>query len=826
LVFLCLVSPVMSAGAADSAELLPDRDGGNVGWRPSAGAVHSTLVADAACDGSATYNHTTSTKARDSYRLPLASIPDGAVITGLTITPCASRHSTGSGTPTLRLFHRWSGGARSADYGDYRLTDPSNVPADQAPTVVSGLSLVKSPTSVLEIGVVYGANAGNVRGIRVSRLAAVLAYAPLEAPTNLLAVPGNGAVQLAWQDRTSAESGFRVERSANGTTFGLVANLPADATAFTETGVPNGTYHYRVRAFNAGAATGWSNIAQVTVGAVSIGSAMAVAGDGQAATAGTILPIAPAVIVRDTTGVPMSGVPVRFEVVSGGGSVSGGNAISGSDGVATAGPWTLGAVPGPNGLAARVTGLSDVVFGATGTAIPMGNLVPGTGVNDQSAPVSTPVAVPVTVTVRSAAGLPQAGVAVSFMVTGGGGVVQNATAVSGANGVASAGAWTLGSVAGAQGLQVTAPGFAPITIQATATATGTPTVARSVVLAGLANPWDIAFAADGAMFFSERSRGLSVRMPDGTTRLVHRPDDLATGEQCGMNGIALDPDFAANRTLYAFVSVTVGPAIESRVVAFELTAGYAGIAGRRDVITGIPYYNGLHCGGRVRFGPDGFLYVTTGDNHHGVRPQAVSSLSGKVLRVDRDGVAAPGNNGITGADPRVFTYGHRNPQGIAFRPGTGQPYTSEHGPGYADEVTPLAAGGNGGWDPFCAEGSPWGVQYCGYSGAVPMTDVSRFPAAMIPAWTTGNDSEGMAGSTFISGAQWRDWNGAIVVAFLSGRRLEVIRLNAAGSVGTSAPLFAGQGVRLRSVVQAPDGSVYVTTDNKAGGDEIWRLVPE
>jgi glucose/arabinose dehydrogenase len=146
---------------------------------------------------------------------------------------------------------------------------------------------------------------------------------------------------------------------------------------------------------------------------------------------------------------------------------------------------------------------------------------------------------------------------------------------------------------------------------------------------------------------------------------------------------------------------------------------------------------GAHSGGRLRFGPEGFLYITTGDNHQPTLPQDLGRLGGKVLRVDRDGQPAPGNKTPAGGDPRIYTYGHRNAQGLTFRPGTGQPFVAEHGPNHTDEVTPLVAGGNGGWDPQqrplrCPDG------YCGYAGTattMPMTDTTRFPEAMRPSWT-------------------------------------------------------------------------------------------
>ncbi len=116
---------------------------------------------------------------------------------------------------------------------------------------------------------------------------------------------------------------------------------------------------------------------------------------------------------------------------------------------------------------------------------------------------------------------------------------------------------------------------------------------------------------------------------------------------------------------------------------------------RTDIITDIAFKDvgngvggsGAHSGGRVRFGPDRFLYVTSGDNHNATLPQDLSRLGGKVLRVDRNGAAAPGNNTPAGGDPRIFTYGHRNVQGITFRPAgqpnAGQPFTAEHGPNHS-----------------------------------------------------------------------------------------------------------------------------------------------
>ncbi len=363
--------------------------------------------------------------------------------------------------------------------------------------------------------------------------------------------------------------------------------------------------------------------------------------------------------------------------------------------------------------------------------------------------------------------------------------------------------------------------------------TGEPSFTRSVWLGGLAAPWDLAFAPDGAVLFTERSRGLSVRVGTGTPRLLFRPADFVAQDQSGMLGVALDPGFASNRTLYVFMASNAGGATDNRVVRLVVNADYTAVGARADIVTGIAYAGGAHSGGRIRFGPDGLLYVTTGDNRTGTVPQSPAVLGGKVLRVTRDGAAAPGNGAPAGVDARVFTLGHRNPQGIAFRPEgsptPGKAFLCEHGPGNHDEVTPLAAGGNGGWDPRptgnparCPDGSS--NSYCGYNGSN-MTDTARFPSALRPAWSTGSVSQGMSGCGFVQGSAWRDWNGALAVALLSGRRVEILRLSADGSSATSTRILDTLGQRLRLAMPGPDGALWVLTDGQPGGDEVWRLEP-
>jgi aldose sugar dehydrogenase len=185
-------------------------------------------------------------------------------------------------------------------------------------------------------------------------------------------------------------------------------------------------------------------------------------------------------------------------------------------------------------------------------------------------------------------------------------------------------------------------------------------------------------------------------------------------------------------------------------------------------------------------------------------PQSPTALGGKVLRIDRDGNAAPGNGAPEGFDARIYTYGHRNVQGIAFMPGTGTPVVAEHGPWHSDEITVLVPGGNGGWDPRpnMAGRGDCPDDYCGYSpnqmegmdpaeraAFMPMTDTATYPDAMLPAWVNNGLSQGTGSAVFLEGEQWGDWNGRLAVGIMGigfggtpvGQRIDLLDLSDDGS---------------------------------------------
>ena len=396
----------------------------------------------------------------------------------------------------------------------------------------------------------------------------------------------------------------------------------------------------------------------------------------------------------------------------------------------------------------------------------------------------------------------------------------------------------------------------------------TTSLAHEVDLSDLENPWDMAFLEDGTMFYTEKCLGLSVMMPTGEVNPLlgmsgaegypERAEDLFCEGQAGMMGVAVDPDFAENRRIYVYSTSNMSEPHTNRLMRLVVNEDFTGVSERTDIVDDVPYKMeasdhpfggpGAHNGGRVRFGPDGFLYLTTGDNHNEEIPQSPTMMGSKVLRIDADGNAAPDNAPPEGFDPRTYTYGHRNVQGIAFHPETGTPISAEHGPWHSDEITVLRSGGNGGWDPRdnmagrgdCPDG------YCGYmpnqaegmnrferASFMPMTDFETYPDAMPPIWENNGWSQGTSSAAFLEGEAWGDWDGAMVVGIMGigfggtpiGQRIDVVELsNQDGDIAVNdvtemtLPMEPG---RFRSLVLGPDGSLYAAVDEGM----IHRMTP-
>jgi glucose/arabinose dehydrogenase len=344
-----------------------------------------------------------------------------------------------------------------------------------------------------------------------------------------------------------------------------------------------------------------------------------------------------------------------------------------------------------------------------------------------------------------------------------------------------------------------------------------PTLTVTPVISGLNRPWDLAFTPDGTMLFTEKSGEINALI-SGAKVTMHDPADSVISGEGGMMGLAVDPAFTTNRRIYVcfFSTLPAGTANDVRVVRFTVNADYTALTDRADIVTGMPVSTGRHSGCRTRFGSDDHLYIGTGDAAIGTNPQNPQSLGGKVLRVDTDGNGVAGNPGVddpgSGFLPQIFTYGHRNVQGLALDPMSGDMYSVEHGSFQDDEVNRLVAGGNYGWDPVP-----------GYNETVPMTDLVKFPDAIPAVWRSGNPTIAPSGATFLVGDQWDGWNHNLVMAVLKDMQVRGLILDAdRNSVFKQDVRITGQG-RLRSAVQGPDGNLYLSQDSNPGA--ILRVVP-
>jgi glucose/arabinose dehydrogenase len=320
------------------------------------------------------------------------------------------------------------------------------------------------------------------------------------------------------------------------------------------------------------------------------------------------------------------------------------------------------------------------------------------------------------------------------------------------------------------------------------------TDARSArtVATGLSVPWGVAFLPGGDALVSERTTGRIVRVsPGGRKRVVMRIPGVDTDAgEGGLLGLAVSPEYRSDRLVYAYFTSNT----DNRIVRFRL-------GGRvRPILTGIRR-NFNHNGGRIAFGPDGKLYAGVGDAVNSDLSQNRRSLNGKILRMNPNGSVPAGN---PFGDSLVWSLGHRNVQGLAWD-SRGRLWATEFGQDNFDEVNLIRPGRNYGWPEVEGRGS---------------TEGGRFTNPVV-TWRTSDASP--------SGAAIR--GGTLYIGALQGQAVLRVRLN--GESGSKrAALLDGRYGRIRTVVRAPDGSLWVTTSNRdgrgdprGGDDRIVRLVP-
>ena len=344
-----------------------------------------------------------------------------------------------------------------------------------------------------------------------------------------------------------------------------------------------------------------------------------------------------------------------------------------------------------------------------------------------------------------------------------------------------------------------------------APADSVPAISVGEFVTGLNVPWDLALAPDGTMLFTERSGNLFARLTDGRVqRIAADMSDFRASGEGGLMSILVDPGFGSNRRFYT--CQTHRDPREVQVIAWTVNDDYTEGTRVNDPLVGGMPGGGRHSGCRLRFGPDGYLWIATGDAATGTTPQDLDSLGGKVLRVDASTGAGASDNLFPSA-PLVYTYGHRNVQGLALRPGTSQMWSVEHGPNVDDEINLLIEGGNYGWDPVP-----------GYNERVPMTDLVKFPNAVEARWSSGRTTLAVSGGIFLEGAQWGAWQGRFAVAALRDMELHLFEFDSDGNLLSHVSVAELNGTygRLRSPVMGPDGALYITTSNR-GSDKILRV---
>jgi len=351
----------------------------------------------------------------------------------------------------------------------------------------------------------------------------------------------------------------------------------------------------------------------------------------------------------------------------------------------------------------------------------------------------------------------------------------------------------------------------PATDTQQADAPKAPKISTNVIASGLNKPWDVAVSEEGEIFFTEKNGSVGTLIGSEVKRIGKIEDVVSKGEG-GLLGMTLDPDFSSNRLLYACFNT----GSDVTLARFKIDEEEPALSERKDLVEGIPSNDsGRHSGCRPRFASDGTLFIGTGDAATGENPQDPKSLGGKILRIDRAGKGVSGNLGGQ-FDERIYSYGHRNIQGLAMFDevkDNSYGYSVEHGPNVDDEVNSLVVG-NFGWNPIPS-----------YNESAPMTDQFKFPDAVVSVWSSGKPTLAPSGATMIYGNQWGTWNGSLAVAMLKGNQVRIFNFDSSGKISDETKILENIG-RVRSIVQAPDGLLYVTTDNGNNQDVIIRVKPD
>jgi aldose sugar dehydrogenase len=337
----------------------------------------------------------------------------------------------------------------------------------------------------------------------------------------------------------------------------------------------------------------------------------------------------------------------------------------------------------------------------------------------------------------------------------------------------------------------------------------------SEIATGLSNPWGLAFLPDGAMLVTEREGRLRL-IRDG--KLVGTPiggvPQVHDAGQGGLLDVALHPDFATNNLVYLSFSKGNDGANHTAVVRGVFDG--INLTNVQPVFSSAPNRaTNAHYGGRLLFLPDKSLILTLGDGYaYKDKAQDLASDLGKIVRISDAGGPAAGNPflGQTGKRGEIYTYGHRNVQGIARDPATGTLYAHEHGPKGGDEINIIVAGRNYGWPVIT-----YGVDYSG--APISLKSAQEGMEQPLTYWVPSIAPSGM---TFYTGDLFPAWKGDLIVTALAGQHMRRVDLDGGKVIGQESYL-GERGERYRHVVQAPDGALILLTDDSDG--KVLRVTP-
>ncbi|MEO1040167.1 MAG: PQQ-dependent sugar dehydrogenase [Pseudomonadota bacterium] len=335
---------------------------------------------------------------------------------------------------------------------------------------------------------------------------------------------------------------------------------------------------------------------------------------------------------------------------------------------------------------------------------------------------------------------------------------------------------------------------------------------------GLAFPWSVAFLPEGAYLVAERDGALRVVDGDGLREnaVSGLPDDLIVTRQGGLMEVALHPDFEANRLVYITYSEGTEQANRTALARGRLSEDLSSLEEVEDLFrVNFDKARGFHFGGRLLINDDGTLFLTLGDGgRHQDEAQNPENHIGTVVRLTLDGEPASGNPFLDtdGHAPEIFTYGHRNVQGIARNPATGSVWTHEHGARGGDEINIIEPGLNFGWPRIT-----YGINY---NGSI-ISEDRALEGLSQPIWYW-NPSIAPSGMAFYEGDAFEHWKGDLFTSALAGSA--IIRQEVIGDrVISEERLLEDLGERFRDVRSGPDGALYVLTDSDEG--RLLRLIP-